>query len=91
MSQSTYNVRLSAVTAKFEKIGEKVKFLSYLNNLYDVLAAVEVDSYDTAAGVRDVMLLPGDWDEMLILSEMNVDKAVVAVKTVGSYPMPGSE
>ena len=84
-------MRLSAVTAKFEKIVEKVKFLSCLNNPYDVLAAVEVDSYDTAAGVRDVMLLPGVWDEMLILSEMNVDKAIAAVKTVGSYLMTGSE
>ena len=43
-----------------------------------------------AAGMQG-MMLPEAWDELLLLPEMDVDKALNAARTAGDYPMPGEE
>ena len=57
----------------------------------DGVADVEVDDYETASGLHANMMLSGGWDELLILPEMDVDKAIKAARTAGDYPMPGQE
>jgi hypothetical protein len=37
------------------------------------------------------MMLSGAWDELLLLPEMDVDKALEAARTAGDYPIPGEE
>ena len=37
------------------------------------------------------MMLSGGWDELLLLPEMDIDKALNAARTAGDYPMPGEE
>ncbi|MBT5300873.1 MAG: hypothetical protein HOL33_01690, partial [Tateyamaria sp.] len=58
---------------------------------YDVIAELEVDSYETASGLRATMMLSGGWDELLILPAMDINKAVETAKKAGGYTMPGSE
>ena len=91
LMQSSYSARVKAVNTMVEKIGAKLGSVTYLQGPFDVIADVEIDSYETAAGVRDVMLLSGAWDELLMLPEMDVDKAISAARTVGGYTMPGQE
>jgi len=50
-----------------------------------------VDCVETAAGIREVMLLSGAWNEILVMPEFDLDKAVAAAKAVGTYAMPGKE
>ena len=41
--------------------------------------------------IREVMLLSGAWNEILVMPEFDLDKAVAAAKAVGTYAMPGKE
>ena len=91
MMNSTYAARVSAVKKMVEKVGGKLGTVTYLQGPFDVIADVEVDDYETASGLHANMMLSGGWDELLILPEMNVDKAISAAKTAGGYPMPGQE
>ena len=74
-----------------ERAGGKLGSITYLQGRYDVIAEVEVDSVETAAGMRDVMLMSGAWDELMLMPEFDLDKAVAAAKAVDTYPMPGKE
>ena len=74
-----------------ERACGKLNSHSYLQGKYDVIAQVEVDSGETAAGMREVMLTSGAWSEILVMPEFDLDKAVVAAKAFGSYTMPGKE
>ena len=56
-----------------------------------MIVELELDSYETASGVRATMILSGRWDELLMLPEMDVDKAINAARKSGGYPMPGQE
>ena len=91
MMNSTYAARVSAVKKMVEKVGGKLGTVTYLEGPFVVFEDVEVDDYDTASGLDANMMLSGGWDELLILPEMNVDKAISAAKTAGGYPMPGQE
>ena len=91
MMNSTYAARVSAVKKMVEKVGGKLGAVTYLQGPFDVIADVEVDDYETASGLHATMMLSGGWDELLILPEMNVDKAISAAKSAGGYPMPGQE
>ena len=91
MMNSTYTARVSAVKKMVEKVGGKLGTVTYLQGPFYVIADVEVDDYETASGLHATMMLSGGWDELLILPEMNVDKAISAAKTAGGYPMPGQE
>jgi hypothetical protein len=37
------------------------------------------------------MMLSGAWDELLLLPEMDIDKALKAARTAGDYPILGEE
>tara|TARA_B100000989_G_scaffold195730_1_gene147750 strand:+ start:193 stop:303 length:111 start_codon:yes stop_codon:yes gene_type:complete len=36
-------------------------------------------------------MISGGWDELLILPEMDIDRAIKSARTAGDYPMPGQE
>ena len=91
MMSSTYATRVAAVKKMVEKVGGKLGAVTYLQGPFDVIADVEVDDYETASGLHANMMLSGGWDELLILPEMDVDKAIKAARTAGEYPMPGQE
>ena len=91
MMSSTYATRVAAVKKMVEKVGGKLGAVTYLQGPFDVIADVEVDDYETASGLHANMMLSGSWDELLILPEMDVDKASKAARTAGDYPMPGQE
>ena len=91
MMNSTYAARVSAVMKMVEKVGGKLGTVTYLQGPFDVIADIEVDDYETASGLHATMMLSGGWDELLILPEMNVDKAISAAKPAGGYPMPAQE
>ena len=91
MMNSNYVASVSAVKKMVEKVGGKLGTVTYLQGPFDVIADVDVDDYETASGLHATMMLSGGWDELLILPEMNVDKAISAAKTAGGYPMPGQE
>ena len=91
MMNSTYAARVSAVKKMVEKVGGKLGTVTYLQGPFDVSADGEVDDYENASVLHANMMLSGGWDELLILPEMNVDKAISAAKTAGGYPMPGQE
>ena len=91
MMNSTYAARVSAVMKMVEKVGGKLGTVTYLQGPFDVIADIEVDDYEAASGLHATMMLSGGWDELLILPEMNVDKAISAAKTAGGYPMPGQD
>ena len=74
-----------------ERVGGKLGDVTYLQGPFDVIADVQVDDYETASGLHSNMMLSGGWDELLILPEMDVDKAIKAARTAGDYPMPGQE
>ena len=78
MMNSNYAARVSAVKKMVEKVGGKLGTVTYLQGPFDVIADVEVDDYETASGLHANMMLSGGWDELLILPEMNVDKAISA-------------
>lgn len=88
---SSTAARVTAVTTMVEKAGAKLGSLTYLQGKYDVIADLEVDCVETAAGIREVMLLSGAWNEILVMPEFDLDKAVAAAKAVGAYAMPGEE
>jgi len=56
-----------------------------------VIAELELYCYETASGLRATMIFSGGWDELLMLPEMDVDKAITAAQKSGGYPMPGQE
>ena len=56
---SSYGARVTAVTAMVERACGKLGSVTYPQGKYDVIAEVEVDSVETAAGMRDVMLILG--------------------------------
>jgi len=91
MMRSTYDTRVSAVKKMVEKVGGKLGAVTYLQGPFDVIADVEVDDYETASGLHANMMLSGGWDELLILPEMDVDKAIKAARAAGDYPLPGQE
>ena len=91
MMNSNYATRVSAVNKMVEKVGGKLGIVTYLQGPFDVIADVEVDAYETASGLHATMMLSGGWDELLLLPEMDVDKALNAARTAGDYPMPGEE
>ena len=91
MMNSTYTARVSAVKENGWEGRWKLGTVTYLQGPFDVIADVDVDNYETASGLHATMMLSGGWDELLILPEMNVDKAISAAKTAGGYPMPGQE
>jgi len=91
MMSSTYDTRVSAVKKMVEKVGGKLGAVTYLQGPFDVIADVEVDDYETASGLHANMMLSTGWDELLILPEMDVDKAIKAARAAGDYPLPGQE
>ena len=91
MMSSSYAARVSAVKKMVEKVGGKLGAVTYLQGPFDVIADVEVDDYETASGLHANMMLSGGWDELLLLPEMDVDKAIKAAGTAGDYPIPGKE
>ena len=91
MMNSSYATRVSAVNKMVEKVGGKLGIVTYLQGPFDVIADVEVDAYETASGLHATMMLSGAWDELLLLPEMDVDKALEAARTAGDYPIPGEE
>ena len=91
MMSSNYATRVAAVKKMVEKVGGKLGAVTYLQGPFDVIADVEVDDYETASGLHANMMLSGGWDELLILPEMDVDKAIKVARTAGEYPMPGQE
>ena len=91
MMASSYDARVKAVSAMVERAGAKLGSVDYLQGPFDVIADAEVASYETASGLQAVMMASGGWDELLLLPTMNVDKALNVARTVGGYPMPGSE
>ena len=91
MMKSDYATRVSAVNKMVEKVGGKLGSVTYLQGPFDVIADVEVDAYETASGLHATMMLSGGWDELLLLPEMDVDKALNAARTAGDYPIPGEE
>jgi uncharacterized protein with GYD domain len=91
MMASSYDARVKAVSSMVERAGAKLGSVDYLQGPFDVIADAEVDSYETASGLQAVMMASGGWDELLLLPTMDVDKALDVARTVGGYPMPGSE
>ena len=91
MMQSSFEARKGAVEAMLENVGGRLTSMSYLQGPYDVIAELEVDSYETASGLRATMMLSGGWEEMLILPAMDINKALETAKKAGGYAMPGSE
>ena len=91
MMSSTYDTRVSAVKKMVEKVGGKLGAVTYLQGPFDVIADIEVDDYETASGLHANMMLSGGWDELLLLPEMDVDKAIKAARAAGDYPLPGQE
>ena len=91
MMNSTYDTRVSAVKKMVEKVGGKLGAVTYLQGPFDVIADIEVDDYETASGLHANMMLSGGWDELLLLPEMDVDKAIKAARAAGDYPLPGQE
>ena len=91
MMNSNYATRVAAVNEMVGKVGGKLGSVTYLQGPFDVIADVEVDAYETALGLHATMMLSGGWDELLLLPEMDIDKALNAARTAGDYPMPGEE
>jgi uncharacterized protein with GYD domain len=91
MMNSSYATRVAAVNEMVGKVGGKLGSVTYLQGPFDVIADVEVDAYETASGLHATMMLSGGWDELLLLPEMDIDKALNAARTAGDYPMPGEE
>jgi hypothetical protein len=65
--------------------------MHYLQGQYDVLAELEVDCVETAAGIRSIFLLSGSWDDVLLMPSFDIDKAIQAVRIAGAYAAPGKE
>ena len=56
-----------------------------------MIADLEFDSYERVSGLRSTMMLSDGWDELLVLPEMDVDKAIVAGRQSGGNPIPREE
>jgi uncharacterized protein with GYD domain len=91
MMASSFTAREKAVSVMLAKVGGKIVSMSYLQGDFDVIAELELDSYETASGLKTTMMLSGGWDELLMLPEMDVDKAIEAAKKSGGYQIPGQE
>ena len=91
MMASSFTARKKAVSVMLGKVGGKIISMSYLQGDFDVIAELELDGYETASGLKTTMMLSGGWDELLMLPEMDVDKAIEAAKKSGGYQMPGQE
>ena len=91
LMESSYDARVKAVSEMCEKAGAKLGSVTYLQGDYDVIADVEVDCIEIASGLRAMMQLSGGWDELLVMPEFDLDKAISAAKAAGGYPMPGQE
>ena len=91
LMQSSYAARVKSVGEMCEKVGATLCSLTFLQGKYDAIADVEVDCFETAAGLRDIIKLSGAWDELLVMAEFDVDKAISAAKRAGGYIMPGQE
>ena len=91
MMSSTYATRVVAVKKMVERVGGKLGDVTYLQGPFDVIADVEVDDYETASGLHSNMMLSGGWDEPLILTKMDIDRAIKSARTAGDYSMPAKE
>ena len=91
LMESSYDARVKAVSEMCEKAGAKLGSVTYLQGDYDVIADVEVDCIEIASGLRAIMQLSGGWDELLVMPEFDIDKAIAVAKAAGGYPMPGQE
>ena len=89
--QRNHADRVKAVGDMCEKVDAKLGPLKFLQGKYDVIADVEVDCFGSAAGLRAVIKLSGAWDELLVMAEFDVDKAISAAKRAGDYLMPGQK
>ena len=74
-----------------ERVGGKLGDVTYLKGPFDVIADVEVGDYETASGLHSNMMISGGWDELLILPEIDIDRAIKSARTAGDYSMPGKE
>ena len=91
LMESSYDARVKAISKMCEKAGAKLGSVTYLQGDYDVIADVEVDCVETASGLGAMMRLSGGWDELLVMPEFDVDKAIAASKAAGGYSIPGQE
>ena len=91
LMESSYDARVKAVGEMCEKAGAKLGSVTHLQGDYDVISDVEVDCVETASGHRATMQLSGGWDELLVMPEFDLDKAIAASKAAGGYPMLGQE
>lgn len=91
MEESSFKARKEAVTAMLARVGGQLVNMSYLKGDFDVIAELELGSYETASGLRATIMLSGGWDEFLTLPEMDVDKAIASAKRSGGYAMPGQK
>ena len=91
MMSSTYATRLVAIKKMVERAVGKPSDVTYLQGPFDVIADVEVDDYETASGLHSNMMLSGGWDEPLILTKMDIDRAIKSARTAGDYSMPAKE
>ena len=57
MMSSTYATRVVAVKKMVERVGGKLGDVTYLQGLFDVIADVEVDDYETTSGLHSNMML----------------------------------
>ena len=90
LMNSSHQKRVDAVTNMFASVGGTMSSAHWLMGKYDVMAEVELDSYETAAGIRDAMMMTNSWDELIFLAELDVDKVISTLNKV-TYPTPGSE
>jgi uncharacterized protein with GYD domain len=91
MMNSSFSARKTAIQSMLRNIDGSLLHMSYLQGEYDVIAHIDLDCYETASGLKSVMTLSGGWDKLLILPEMNIDKALASGAKLGSYTLPGTE
>ena len=90
LMKSSHQKRVDAVSNMFASVGATMSSAHWLMGKYDVMAEVEIDAYETAAGIRDAMMMTDSWDDLIFLAELDVDKVISTLNTV-TYPSPGSE
>ena len=88
--KSGHQKRVDAVSNMLASIGASMSSAHRLMGKYDVIAEVEIDAYETAAGIRDAMMMTDSWDDLIFLAELDVDKVISTLNKV-TYPKPGSE
>ena len=90
LMKSSHQKRVDAVSNMFASVGATMSSAHWLMGKYDVMAEVEIDAYETAAGIRDAMMMTNSWDDLIFLAELDVDKVISTLNKV-TYPGPGSE